>query len=200
MRAAAPLLAILLLLAGCASPPAAPTTAPLTATGTGTSANPSVCANCTRTPVAATLAIDWSGKLGEQAIACAPQPLGCHTFSQDAASSHTDSLAAGNLTAVRLEMAWTATTPATQTLTLGVMVMGCPTCPAPFANEVSGASPIVVDLKDLHVALNGTQVLHLYVYNPAGNVEQDPGYAYATGDQAFTVKGGATLLQDRGRH
>jgi hypothetical protein len=211
MRATWSLAAFALLLAGCTSPAATPA-----GTGTSTAAStttggirvtcvdqdirPVANGTCAQRPAPTRIALDWDGKLGTVVNPCLPHPVECVPTEMDSSSEHSEKLPAGNLTSAHVELSWTSTTPATQTLTLGVMVMGCPGCGAPFSKEVSGASPLVVDASDLQVPVNASQVLHVYVYNPALAQGADPVFLYATPDQAFTVKGSAIVMASQPKH
>jgi hypothetical protein len=72
-------------------------------------------------------------------------------------------------------------------------VMGlCENCTTTMVAETYGPSPLLVDAENLDLTLDKEHVLHVYVWNPQGQLAN--GNVYATTEQAFAVRGTATLL------
>lgn len=102
-----------------------------------------------------------------------------------------------NLTGLVFDVTWQAQTPATATLTIGAMVMAtCDGCNNTLFTEVTGASPLHVDVGAVEVPLTADFRVHIYAYNPTGIVilPADVGYAVVGVQQAIHVEGVAEFL------
>jgi hypothetical protein len=184
---------LLLLLAGCSEdqsevpdPSVVPT--PTTSTGPDTTV---------AAPTIEILPFSFDGNLGTSAHGCVFPAGTCHT--QDVVAGSTDLLVerpGANLTALSFDVTWTAQTPATQTLATGSMVMvSCEGCNGTQFGEVSGTSPLHVEVTDVSVPLHADARIHIYVYNPQGFVYDPavPAYGFISVDQPFHIEGTATL-------
>lgn len=185
---------LLLLLAGCSGSPEAD------AEPAGTS-GPSSSSMAPAAPPAPTVEVvpfSFDGNLGTSAHGCVFPAATCHT--QDFVPGTSDLLVerpGANVTALSFTVTWTAQTPATETLTVGSMVMvSCDGCNSTQFGELQGVSPLQVDVTGVSVPLHAEALIHVYVYNPKGLVYDPavPGYAVLSTDQAFHIEGTATLL------
>jgi hypothetical protein len=187
------LFAAFLLLAGCSDTPdvADPSTDPGTLTTTGPAPSPP------SAPTVETLPFSFDGNLGTSAHGCVFPAGVCHT--QGLVAGSTDLLVerpGANLTALSFEVTWDAPSPATATLTVGSMVMpSCEGCNSTHFGEVTGTSPLRVEVAGVAAPLDGDARIHIYVYNPQGFVYNPavPAYGLVAVDQAFHVEGSATL-------
>lgn len=195
MRAAA-CLAALVLLAGCSDP--APTGdadgASATPTGgAGGSTNRTVPA-----PQPMTLPVELDGNLGSFVHYCAFPASRCDTHI--VTPDHTDIVVehvGANFTGLDVNLTWMSSSPATDELALGFMVMStCEGCEDPFEDEVRGTSPLRATLTGMAVPLNETTVVHLYVYNPKSfqSVPGGAGYTFASVDMDFRLEGTVHVL------
>jgi hypothetical protein len=191
MRAALPML--VLLLAGCGAPAPEPNSglsATSSTTGVAVAANPA--------PVEELVPIVFDGKLGTSLHGCLFPTGTCDSVELVAAGSELVIERPGaNFTGLDVIMSWTAQTPATETLTIGWMVMAtCEGCNSTFYEEVSGASPLSARLADAAVPLTADTRFHIYAYNPRGLVYDPavPGYAFVSVDQTFHIEGTATFV------
>jgi hypothetical protein len=186
----------LLLLAGCASKPAAtaaPTAAATSATASATHAS------VPRQPVTKILSLSTDGNLATVAGGCVFPAGVCqfHSTGDDNASFAMNGT--GNLTAVSVTVTWQAPTPATATLALAASLMPCASCGggnSTFLGGAEGSSPLTLTLAPKEGRLDATTVLHFFVYNSRGTIYNDqvPAYGYATVDQAFHFEAQATVV------
>lgn len=191
MRATACIVA-LVLLAGCSDPPSAdgpggPSTS--TPTGGATTGGNGTAA----LPVTMVLPVLLDGNLGSYAHYCVFPAGQCDT--QVVTAGETDVIvehAGSNFTGLDVNLTWTSTGPATDELALGFMVMStCEGCSDPFEDEVRGPSPLRATVAGKDLPLNGTSVVHLYVYNPSGFqlLPGGAGYTLTSVDLEFRLEG-----------
>ncbi|MHB1260998.1 MAG: hypothetical protein ACYC2H_04700 [Thermoplasmatota archaeon] len=186
-------LTLLILLAGCSDAPEE-STGSIPESATTTSSAPVVVAQ----PVVDTILISFDGNLGTSVHGCVFPAGVCDT--REVVADETDVIIerpGANLTAVSFDITWEATSPATQTLDVGVMVMAsCDGCNDTEFVSLKGPSPLHVEASGLSLALTQDAVLHIYVYNSQGLVHNPavPAYALASVDQAFHIEGTATFL------
>jgi hypothetical protein len=198
-------LAVLLLVVGTAAagcvgggtdPAPAVTSAPSSAS---TSQRPHPDSNASAPPalVAKDVSLAWNGTLGVFASGCV-NANGFVCKSQAATSRDAERLVpqqTGNLTAANVRLEWEATSAATATLGMGLMVMGtCGGCETTLIGRVTGASPLTIETSGLHIPLDKDHPIHVFVWNPQGFQSADPATLYATPDQAFQVIGSATVV------
>lgn len=144
-------------------------------------------------PVAMTLPVELDGNLGSFVHYCAFPAGRCDTHvvtpdQTDVVIEH----AGANFTGLDVNLTWTSSSPATDELALGFMVMStCDGCEDVFEDEVRGTSPLRATLSGMAVPLNETTVVHLYVYNPKSfqMVPGGVGYTFASVDMDFRLEG-----------
>jgi hypothetical protein len=186
----------LLLLAGCASKPAATTSAP-TAAATSAAAS-ATHASVPRQPVTKILSLSTDGNLATAAAGCVFPAGVCEFHSMGEENASFAMNGTGNLTALSVTVTWQAPTPATDTLALAAYLM-CASCdgtPPTFLGGAEGSSPLTLTLAPKEGRLDATTVLHFFVYNSRGTIYNDqvPAYGYATVDQAFHFEAQATVV------
>lgn len=188
-------LLVLLLLAGCADPPAAD----VPEASTATQAPAATMDNATpAAPLPLSVPVNLDGNLGSFVHYCVFPAGQCDT--QEAIPGNADVYfehAAANFTGLDLNLTWTASSPATQTLALGFMVMAdCPGCSTSY-EEVTGTSPLHASLSGEKVPLNATARVHIYVYNPTSFqlLPGGAGYTFTSVDEAFNLAGRIDILQ-----
>lgn len=130
-------------------------------------------------PPAEPLALHYEGRLSNGVGACVVAANRCEVVEPVASEQAWAPARNGTLTRVALTMWWNATTPATQTLRLGV------THGTPGSREnpyVDGASPLTMTLEGLVVGVD--QEFEVWGFTPsAGGSEA----AWVTYDQPFTL-------------
>lgn len=143
-------------------------------------------------PVLEDVAVLFDGNLGTWFYACEYETTGvCQGMDVVADSTdHYHEQPGATLVGAALRLEWTATTPATDTLGLGLMRMGDNST---LVENVEGTSPLTLEADGLDLALEDGDRLHLYVYNVRGFAHEPPVVGYATADQAFTVEGTLTM-------
>ena len=192
---------LVLLLAGCVGSeevPETPTRQVETAAATGSETPSSEDAAATqvpadpesepapRTPVSTPVA--WDGKLATHA--CVPTaPGGCAFPTSLPDDPDTPLEAPGNVTSVALTLTWTASTPLTAELAMGLSRMtacgdGCREF-EPIGDAVWGASPLVLEAEVPPLAPGEQLVLHV----GQGNALPDPLIGFARVEQTFHVEG-----------
>lgn len=194
------------LLAGCSSPSAtlSSVTAGTKTTCADASMHPASCApqNQTkkaRVPVTTVLNLTEDGMLATTAGTCIFVVPTCQFQSTGTDKSGFSVTGTGNVTGMSVTVEWTATTAATDTFALSVALWPCETCQGDnytFLGGVEGKSPLTLALTSVATPLDATNRIHLFVYNSKGTVYNPsvPGYAYATGDQAFKIKALTTVV------
>lgn len=187
-------LIVLILLAGCSDPPSneAPEAPTSTQGSTGTNDNATA-----QDPVLLSVPVAFDGNLGSSAHSCVFPAGQCVTQVVVAPDANVFVEHPGaNFTGLDLNLTWTATSPATQTLALRFMVMAdCEGCSTLY-EEVTGTSPLRATLSGENVPLNATTRVHLFVYNPAGLqvVPGGAGYTFTSVDESFRLEGDVRLL------
>lgn len=177
-----------LLLAGCSdsSEPESDTDADLTS---GLDAEPAPEA---AEPARSRVAVELDGNLGTWFYACEYQTTGvCQ--GQQTMAGETDlylEQPGATLVGAKLTLTWSATSPATDTLGLGLMRMGDNTT---LVQNVEGTSPLTINVTDLDLLLDEDNLVHVYVYNVRGFVHNPPVVGYATVDQEFSLDGALTM-------
>lgn len=179
-----------LLLAGCSDPtePGAATDPDLTS---GLDAEPSPDAAAPE-PVLSRVAVELDGDLGTWFYACETQTTGtCQRQQATAADAHLLLEQPGaTLVAAELKLTWSADSPATDTLGLGLMRMGDNST---LVQNVEGTSPLSINVTGLDLLLDEENLVHVYVYNVRGFVHNPPVVGYASVDQGFSLRGGLTM-------
>lgn len=197
MRATACVLAIVLL-AGCSDTPSADGDAG--ATATQTSSGVATVGNATApVPVPMTLPVLLDGNLGSYVHYCvfAAGPPQCDT--QVAVEAEDEVIIdhpGSNFTGLDLNLTWESTSPATDELVLGFMVMSDNHVDSTMYDVVSGTSPLRATLSDENVPLNETSVVHIYVYNPK-SFQMAPGgagYTITSVDLDFHLEGSVRVV------
>ncbi len=165
-------------LAGCATPPSSGDAA----------------LDTTPTP-ASRVEVDlaFDGTLGTGVFACAP--IHCH--GHELAPGESENLVTpveGRLRSIELTMTWTAATPATAMLHLGLMIMDqCTGCNITMLGSAEGPSPLVITANDLDYGVNEDNWFHYRAWNPVTQAWTPVGGAAATPDQAFSIVGKAVI-------
>lgn len=192
MRAA--LVLAILLLAGCIGrdePEAAPDLA--------AEATPAEEAPIEQTPPApparrtSVVPIVLDGNTGTTAVACVMGPVGECGYapvSEGASGVLLDGLS-GRITGGAIEIAWSAASPATESLSAGLMLMGDACENVELANA-AGPSPLLLTLTPAPRDLCAGEVVHLWVAGTTWGA-QDPVYYQVDLDQAFHAEGSITL-------
>lgn len=104
----------------------------------------------------------------------------------------------GIVVAARVTLTWSAASPATTELGMGLMSMGPAACNCTaMIDQAQGASPLVIDVPQANVSVPEGSVIHLFVY---GTIEQSSPDAYAYGEtpQDFHAEGFVDLAATRG--
>lgn len=156
--------------------------------GAGTGSNQTAAA-----PVRMSLPVLLDGNLGSYAHYCVFPAGQCDTHvvtagDTDVIVEHPGS----NFTGLDVNLTWTSTGPATDELAFGFMVMStCEGCSDPFEDEVRGTSPLRATVSGKDLPLNGTSVVHLYIYNPNGFqlLPGGAGYTLTSVDLEFHLEG-----------
>ena len=144
--------------------------------------------NVTAAPRLLSTPLSWNGSLGT--AVCAPSgPDACAMPVDPEDQGRLDLLAPGAPTRLAATMAWTAATPLTRDLVLGVYLLsacegGCQEA-TPVGEPVAGPSPLALDVA--LPALSEGQSFALLVGQPRAT--PSPVYAMARAEQAFTVEG-----------
>lgn len=186
-----------LLIAGCLGNEPAEDGAPAEVVAASAQPEPAAPANETEAPaVAIAIPILLDGNTGTSAVVCVLGPVGECVF-QEAAPGTSGLLIegqAGTVTGGELTLAWSASSPATNELSMGAMLMdGGEGCEGVDLGMVRGASPLVLTLATAAPrALCEGEILHLWIAgtNWGG---QDPAYYQVDVDQAFHVEGTITI-------
>lgn len=195
LRLLAPLCA-LVLAAGCVGPDPPPAaTTPVGPDATTPSADaPSKAAtssNGSATPTSVSLPIALDGSVGTQAFLCL-QPVG-ECLGEAVQEGKSDLLfegEAGRVAGGELVLSWNATTPATQELSMGVMLMrgeGEACAPVSLASG-KGGSPLALAVPAATRALCPSDILHVWV-SGANYGASDATYYQVDTDQAFHLGG-----------
>ena len=172
-----------LAVAGCSGPAPARPAAPVASSASV----PAAPASLGAAPVVHTLS--WTGQIPDGAWGCAPV-AGCHAYPAAAYGvDDSDDLPAGTVVNGSLTLTWTAATPATATLHLGVLLANG-TNETHVAPDAGSASPLVFPIPAGTAIASGTR-LHLWVYGPYE--EAGPVVAGWSADQAFTLAGSLTV-------
>ncbi len=139
-------------------------------------------------------AIDKTGNLGTWMYLCETQYVGsCDAVDVESKDSDLYVEKPGTtLMAATLTLEWDALGPATERLGIGLMRMGDNST---LVQNVEGVSPLVIDKAGIDLDLDEENRVHIYVYNPAGLINQDPVSGYVTVSQEFTVTGSLTFLE-----
>lgn len=148
----------------------------------------------TAPPAVTELVVALDGRTGTYALACAP-PVGCtgHTAAPGDAQVLFEGVA-GRPDGGELSLTWTATSPATETMSFGVMTMyGGEACEGIDLGVASGRSPLVIDVAAADRALCPEEVLHIWV-SGGTDVNQAPFYATANLDQPFHLEGALRVV------
>lgn len=181
---------VLFVLAGCTSSTSTPA-----ATSETTGAAPTTAPRMAHQPLPHVATLTADGTLTATAGGCVVPANACE-FQSAAPDQSTFLLAAaGNLTAVTATITWTAATPATNTLAVGVSIQGGN---GTFLGSARGTSPLTFSWSSgtTPPRMADGDVVRFFVYNAGGVVAQDPvpAYGYATPEQAFHVVAAATVL------
>lgn len=142
--------------------------------------------------------VHWEGALVRGAWACNPE-IGCeYAPSQSVYNAvFEQELPVGNVTSGNLSLAWDPTSRITEELVLGFRIYApdCDECPRRYNAEVSGPSPVRVDLSnDMYVAEG--EVLRLWVYGAMIHGESVTNtYVGTSDDQPFSVEGAVVVQQ-----
>ncbi len=190
MRSAS--LVILLMLAGCTAPEAEidDESTPLAEPQLDSPAAPAP-------PDPIVIDASWQGMVADRVLACEYYATN-DCYEQRVSTPDNDWIEpfpGHNLSSALLLLEWQATSPATETLTFGFMVMATDGhSNNTHFGELSGKSPLQFDLHNLDVPLGEGQVLHAYVYNPAVSEPVDRAYVYASKEQSFTVTGEVVIV------
>ena len=213
LRSVAVLLLLLLLLAGCTSSSTDSSSSAPDSSASG-GALQTVCLDAAMRPVSKTanggcpsipdaVGVSFNGNLGTYEHECVfvPQTTCDIREVTPGLSEKMFQVTGANLTGFDFWLNWTASSSATQTLTVGYMVMACGTCIDPYSAEQTGSSPIHVQETGLQAPLNSSVQIHIYVYNPQSFVTAPsvPAYAVVSVDQVFTIQGTA-LIEKPGKH
>lgn len=141
--------------------------------------------------------LDLNGTLGLGADACVFGPTTTCAPSAYAVPSQRELIVSGQQGAVpaaHVTLTWSAATPATDTLGIGLMTMGARECNCTtMLAQAKGSSPVTLAFANKNVTLAPGAVLHLFVYTIPQSA--GPGYAYADEPQSFRVEGAATLVK-----
>src|ERR1041385_2337721 len=176
-------LVLIAALAGCASPHQTPDS---TAPPAPVDVQPVVDPNTAKPSAPVQVDLTFDGNLGAGFYACTP----AHCHGQDGVAGHPENIVtppAGRLRSISLTMTWTAQTPATSTLDLGIMIMDhCPGCNVTMLGTAEGSSPLTITATDLDYAVSDANWFHYWGGNPTLSQWTPVAGAYATPDQAFS--------------
>lgn len=193
-----PVFVAALLLAGCSDPENP-------ANGSETDANPDPLdtgaapngSNVPSVPVTFMVPIEQEGTLGSAAVVCEFTHTG-RCVGNELTEDTTDVLyehPGATLTGASLTLTWSPTSPATDTLAIGLMRMGTNST---FLDGVEGTSPLTLELSDVGLLLDEGNLVHIFVYNARGNLIEDPVMIYASLDQPVRLEGSLTLQAPAG--
>ncbi len=168
-------------------------------TGTNSSPRTSTSPNATdgdtteAGPTFAEVDIRLEGNLGTRAIVCEDGTLNSCS-GVNAIAGNRDLLLeqpGATLVGAEITLEWTASSPVTQQLGIGLMRMGTNST---FVENQEGTSPLTISLQDLDLVMDEDNLVHIYVYNPTLLLHQDPLIGYISVDEQFTVSGTLTFL------
>jgi hypothetical protein len=137
--------------------------------------------------------VDFDGNLGTSLLLCDSVTGACNV-DQSVADDETDYTyehPGATLVGFNLTITWDSTADPTARLAVGIMRMGSNST---NIEDGEGTSPIEMSRDDLAIMLEGDNLVHIYVYNPEGQVHQDPVYGYASAiDDDFHIEGTLTF-------
>jgi hypothetical protein len=188
-----------LLLAGCASPAPGPAPAPRAPSASAAAAPDANATPATTTLTRVPLRLD--GSLGLGAWACVFQPVSaCPDPTYAVQPARTELRVEGQrgvVAAAHVTLTWTASTPATAQLGMGLMSMGPRACNCTvMIGNVVGPSPLTIDAPRAGAPLPAGSVLHLFVYETTEEAN-DAAYAYAEAPQDVHAEGWADVALTR---
>jgi hypothetical protein len=139
--------------------------------------------------------LGWSGQIPYGAWVCEVHLPPCRAVPSDGAYGvNHDAAGAGIVLGGNLTLTWTAASPLTQRMAIGLVaiVPGCADCnETHLGKDLDGPSPLVYPIPAGQVVAPGSQ-LRIWVYSadyhPVG-----PEYAGTSGQQDFQVEGGIDL-------
>lgn len=136
-----------------------------------------------------TLPLALDGNVGTGFIACAFPVERCEGM---AAAPGSKELyvedEAGRVLGGRVELTWTAASPATQSLSLGLMLMGGEGCDSLDLGTTKGPSPLAIDVAPVPRDLCQGELVHAWVAGEHWGT-QGPTYYQVDVDQEFRLEG-----------
>lgn len=190
----APLVLLLLLaaaFAGCSSPPQQDAPADTTAS------EAPVPGGSVGIATPAHVDLSWSGRIPYGAWACDATVQECRGLPDGSAYGvNHDAEADGFVQGGNLTLTWTAVTPLTQRMAIGLVavVPGCADCnETHLGKDLDGTSPLAYPIPAGQVLAPGT-VLRIWVYS-ADYHAAGPDFVGTSGQQDFQVAGGIDLLR-----